>query len=504
MKIKAVAKDILEYKCDVLIVNLFEGVSKPGGATGAVDKALGGAISRLIKRGEFTGKRCSTAELAGCAALGAGRVVAVGLGTKEKLDVDAVRAVAAASMNKARSMKAKTVGMVLHGTGAGGISPEDSGGAIAEGAILGLYKFDKYKTKKEKDAGKDDGVRELTIVTLDAKGAAAANKGIGTGEIMANAANRARDLVNEPPNVLFPEELARRAKEIAKGKKLTVRVFKKSEIEKMKMGAFLGVAQGGHNPPVFIVMEYKGNPKSDKTMAIVGKGITFDSGGLSLKPANSMEDMKTDMSGAAAVLCAMEAIEALKPKINVTALVPATDNMPGGGAQKVGDIVRAMNGKTVEILNTDAEGRLILCDAICYAVKNKMSPIVDIATLTGACMVALGSVRTGLFGNDKKLIEDIAAAGDRSGERMWHMPTDDDYKELLKSDIADIQNIGGRWGGAITAALFLEYFADKTPWAHLDIAGTAYIDKKDRYFAKGATGMAVRSLTQLALDMAPR
>jgi len=214
--------------------------------------------------------------------------------------------------------------------------------------------------------------------------------------------------------------------------------------------------------------------------------------------------MKTDMSGAAAVLCAMEAIETLKPKINVTALVPATDNMPGGGAQKIGDIVRAMNGKTVEILNTDAEGRLILCDAICYAVKKKMSPVVDVATLTGACMVALGSVRTGLLGNDKELIDRITAAGDKSGEKMWHLPTDDEYKELLKSEIADIQNVGGRWAGAITGALFLDFFTDKTPWAHLDIAGTAYIDKKDRYFAKGATGTAVRTLTQLALDMAPR
>ncbi len=504
MKIKTAVQDVLDYKGDVLIVNLFEGAEKPGGAAGAVDKALGGAISRLIKRGEFTGKPGAVAELPGCKALGAERVVVVGLGKKEKFDLDTVRLAAACSLNKAKAMKAVKVGTILHGAGAGGIETTDSARAVAEGAILGLYKFDKYRSKDKKEKAKEPGISELTVVVREKKEAAAANKGLRLGEIMANAANRARDLVNEPPNVLYPAELARRAREIAKGKQLKVQVFDKRKIEKMKMEAFLGVAKGSHNPPVFIVMEYKGDPKSGKTLALVGKGITFDSGGLSLKPANAMEDMKTDMSGAAAVLCAMEAIAALKPKINVTALVPATDNMPGGGAQKVGDIVRAMNGKTVEILNTDAEGRLILCDAICYAVRNGMAPIVDVATLTGACMVALGSVRTGLLGSDKKLLDAISAAGEKCGERMWELPVDDEYKELLKSEIADIQNVGGRYAGAITGGLFLEFFTDGAPWAHLDIAGTAYLDKKQRYYPKGATGMGVRTLTQLALDMAAK
>jgi leucyl aminopeptidase len=504
MKIMSVAQDVAEYKGDVLIVNLFEGAAKPGGAAGAVDKALGGAVSRLIKRGEFTGKRGTCAELPGAKTLGAERVVVVGLGKKEKFDADGIRLAACVSLNKAKSMKARCVGTILHGAGAGGVSPGTAAQAVAEGAILGLYKFDKYRTKKENNNGREVEIGELAVIVRAAKDAAAANKGIRVGVIMADAANRARDLVNEPPNVLTPAELARRAKEMCKGSGLKARVYNKAEIEKMKMGAFLGVAKGSHNPPVFIEVEYKGNPSSKKTLALVGKGLTFDSGGLSLKPPNAMEDMKTDMSGAAAVLCAMTAIAELKPKINVTALVPATDNMPGGAAQKIGDIVRAMNGKTIEILNTDAEGRLILCDAVCYAVKKKMSPIVDIATLTGACMVALGSVRTGLLGNDKKLMDEIAAAGDKCGEKMWHLPTDEEYKELLKSEIADIQNVGGRYAGAITGALFIEFFAGETPWAHLDIAGTAYIDKKARYFKKGATGMGVRTLAQLAADMAPR
>jgi leucyl aminopeptidase len=502
MKIRTAVQDILQYKGDVLIVNLFEGTDKPGGAAGAVDKALGGAISRLISSGEFTGRQGDTAVLQGGGKIGAERAVVVGLGKKEKFDADTIRLAAAASMAKVKTMKAQKVGTALHGAGAGGTDPAAAAQSIAEGAILGLYRFDRYKTTDKKK--KEKLVNELTIVVRENKVAAAAKKGIGTGEILANAANRARDLVNEPPNVLTPMELARRAKEMSKGRNLKVRVFNKAEIGKLGMNAFLGVARGSANPPAFIVIEYRGNPKSDKTMAFVGKGITFDSGGLSLKPPNSMDDMKTDMSGAAAVICAMDVIEKLNPKINITALVPATDNMPDGDAQKIGDIVRAMNGKTVEIKNTDAEGRLILADAICYAVKNKMSPIVDLATLTGACMVALGHVRTGLFSTDEELAKAIDAAGALAGEKMWRLPIDDDYKEMNKTEIADIKNTGNRWAGATTAALFLEFFTAGTPWAHLDIAGTAYMDKKYRYYPIGATGVGVRTLAHLALGMAPR
>ncbi|HOC94263.1 MAG TPA: leucyl aminopeptidase [bacterium] len=502
MKIKAVAGDIAGHKCEALIVNLFEGVKKPGGATGAVDSALGGAISKLIARGEFSGRKGETAALPGGGKLAAGRVIVVGLGKKEKFDAEAARAAAAAGMVRARSMKVRGVGAALTGAGSGGLDPETAACSFAEGAILGLYKFDKYKTKDAKDKTSEVGISELAIVTNDAAAARAAGKGIKLGEILANAANAARDLVNEPPNVLNPAELASRARAMARKRGLKTTVFGKKDIERMKMGALLAVNQGSVNPPAFIVIEYKGDPKSKKTAAFVGKGITFDSGGLSLKPPNSMEDMKSDMSGAAAAIEAMDAISQLAPKINITAIIPATENMPDGGAVRVGDIVRAMNGRAIEILNTDAEGRLILADAICYAVSKGMSPIVDLATLTGACVVALGSVRAGLFSTDDKLAAKVEAAAELAGERVWRMPTDDDYKEFIKSDIADIKNVGNRYAGATTGSLFLEYFTDGTPWAHLDIAGTAYMDKKTGYYVKGGTGTGVRTLVRLALDMA--
>jgi len=503
MKFRMAVQDITEYRGDVLIVNLFEGVEKPSGATGAVDKALGGAVSKLIARGEFKGKRGETAVLPGAGKVGAERVVVVGLGKKEKFERDIIRLAAAESLKKAESIKAEKVGTILHGAGAGGTDTETAAAAVAEGAILGLYKFDKYRTGDGEESPKKK-IKELAIVVRRREDAVAAGRGVRRGEILADAANRARDLVNEPPNVLTPLELANRARQMAKGRNLKVRVFGRDEIARMGMNAFLGVARGSSNPPVLIEIEYRGNPKSDKTMAFIGKGITFDSGGLSLKNASAMDDMKTDMSGAAAVICAMDAIERLGPKINITALAPATDNMPDGNAQKIGDIVRAMNGKTIEIKNTDAEGRLILADAVCYAVKKKMSPIVDLATLTGACMVALGHVRTGLFSTDDELAAAITAAGELAGERMWRLPTDDDYREMNKSEVADIKNTGNRWAGATTGALFIEFFTNGTPWAHLDIAGTASLEKKYRYYPAGATGVGVRTLANLALDMAPR
>ncbi|HOO56851.1 MAG TPA: leucyl aminopeptidase [bacterium] len=502
MNLKAVVQDVTEYKCDVLIVNLFEGVKKPGGATGAVDRALGGAIKKMIASGEFKGKRGETAEVPTGGAIGANRLIIAGLGKKEKFGDDVVRLATSSAVNRAGKMKAERIATLLHGAGAGGLGADVAARAIAEGAILGAYKFDKYVGGTGKS--KDRAVKELAVVINDAGMKADVGRGLKLGRIMAEGANFARDLVNEPPNVLNPQELAKRARAMCRNRNLSIRVHNRAEIEKMKMGAFLGVNKGSALPPVFIEISYRGNPSSKKNMAIIGKGITFDSGGLSLKPASSMSDMKSDMSGAAAVLGAMDIIEKLKPKINVTMLIPATENMPDGRAQRVGDIVTAMNGRTIEVLNTDAEGRLVLCDAICYAAKKKMSPIVDIATLTGACIVALGYTRTGLFGNDEELIKSIEAAGEKCGERMWHMPTDDDYKELLETKIADIKNVGGRWGGAITAALFLEFFTDETSWAHLDIAGPAYLEKKDRYFGAGATGCGARTIAQMVVGAAPR
>ena len=499
MKFVTTADDILQYDGDAIIVNLFEKTEKPGGATAAVDKELGGVIAKLIADGQITGKLEETTVIPAYGKLHARKVVVAGLGKKTEFDIDRVRKVTSASLIAARRAGAKRCATVLHGAGAGGLDPRESARAVAEGALLGLYRFDLYKTKS-KDTPKKD-ITEITVFEIDKTKLASIRDGLAAGRSMADAANFARDLVNEPPNVMTPTELAARAKSALKGLPVTVQVMGFNEIKKLGMGAFTGVAQGSHEEPKFIIMSYKGDPKSKNTTALIGKGITFDSGGISLKPSNAMDDMKSDMAGAACVIAAMKIIGAAAPKANVTGFVPTTENMPGGGAQRVGDITRAMNGKTIEIKNTDAEGRLILADAICYAKKQGCSPIIDIATLTGACVIALGSIRTGAFTNDDALLERIIDASKKTGERIWQLPTDDEYKDLNKSDIADIKNTGGRAGGAITGALFCQFFAEDTPWVHLDIAGTSFLEKTTGYYAaKGATGAVARTLAQFIID----
>jgi leucyl aminopeptidase len=369
---------------------------------------------------------------------------------------------------------------------------------VTEGALLGLYKFDKYKSVAKEDQPAELG--ELTIVERDPGRLSAIRAGVKMGTVMAQAAILARDLVNEPPNVLTPVEMDRRARAALKGLPVTVKSLGRKDLEKHKMGAYLGVTIGSVQEPRLIIMEYKGNPASKKTLALIGKGVTFDSGGLSLKPSNSMAGMKGDMAGAASVIGAMTAIAKLGPKINVTAYAPCVENMPDGAAQRVDDIRTAMNGKTIEIANTDAEGRLILVDTICYAKKQGADAIVDAATLTGACVAALGETRAGVFTNDEKLLARVMAASEKTGEKLWHMPTDDEYKEMNKSQIADIKNVGGKYAGATTAALFLEFFVEKTPWVHLDIAGVYMFDKPRGYYAAGGTGQVARTLAQLALD----
>ena len=504
MKLRAVSGDILEYKCDVLAVNLFEGVKEPGGATGAVDKALGGAVAKLIGRGEFTGKKGETAVVEGMGKIGAGRVLVVGLGKKEKFGLDGVRAAAAATVKRAKSMKAEKLAAILHGAGAGGLDAADAAMALAEGALIGDYKFDKYKTKGKDGNNEGKGIREITVVEREKSRLPVINKGLKLGEILAASTNIARDMVNEPANVMTPGKIAAIAKALSKSRKLKVRVYDKQEIKAMKMEALLAVNRGSREQPYFITIEYKGDPKSKKALGLVGKGITFDSGGISLKPSSAMDDMKCDMSGAAAVVGAMDAIEKLGLKINVTGVIPTTDNKTGGDAQCIGDVIRASGGKTIEVMNTDAEGRLILCDAITWAVKNGLEPIIDMATLTGACVVALGAWRTGLFTSDDELAAAISECGDKSGELMWRMPVDEEYFDAIKSDVADIKNVGDRNAGATTAALFLKEFTEGKRWAHLDIAGTAFLNKPQSYWIKGATGTGVRAMTLLAMKMAGR
>jgi leucyl aminopeptidase len=323
------------------------------------------------------------------------------------------------------------------------------------------------------------------------------------GIALAEATNFARDLVNEPPNVLTPSELANRASAMARQFGLEYEILDRPEMQELGMGGLLGVAQGSVEPPKFIILRYRGAPQSeDKGIALVGKGITFDTGGISLKPAERMHEMKGDMAGAAAVIGAMYAIASLKPAINVTALVPTAENMPGGTAYRPGDILRIMNGKTIEIVNTDAEGRLVLADALSYAVKEGLSPIIDVATLTGGIVIALGSVMSGMFCNEEELSNEIIAAGQVAGEKFWPMPLDDEYKEAIQSDIADIKQTGGKYASAATAAKILEQFVGDAQWAHLDIAGTDFIDTKKPYQEQGATGVAVRTLAEFILRRA--
>ena len=319
---------------------------------------------------------------------------------------------------------------------------------------------------------------------------------------MAEATNWARDIVNEPANKMTPTQMAEAASQLAETCGLSVEVLDKARMTKLGMGGLLGVAQGSQQPPRFIILGYKGKATTDIDLALVGKGITFDSGGISIKPSEGMADMKGDMAGGASVMAALSAMAQLKLKINVTALVPTTENLPSGTALKPGDIIKAMNGQTIEVLNTDAEGRLILADALCYARRLKVKAIVDVATLTGACMVALGKICTGVFSNNQELADKVMAAGQEAGEPAWQLPMFEEYREQLKSDIADIKNIGNRYGGAITAAKFLADFVDDTPWVHLDIAGTADSDKEKGYLVKGATGVPVRTLVNLVLHMA--
>jgi leucyl aminopeptidase len=496
MQIKAATGDITGRKADAIIVNHYEGLKQAEGDAAAVDKALDGAITQLINQGAIKGKLNEVTMIYSLGRLPAGRIVVAGLGKKNKLDTNKIRGAVAETCRYLRGKGVATMAASLPGAGVKGIKPEDAIQAVAEGALLGLYAFRRHITRKEK------GSKEIKTYTIVGKYKKRMEAAIEKARILAEAANWARDIVNEPGNFMTPEDMAQAARELAEKYGLEVEVFEKEKIQEMGMGGLLGVAQGSQQPPKFIVLSYKGSGAGTLDLALVGKGITFDSGGISIKPSDGMHEMKGDMAGGASVMAALRAIAQLKLKINVTALVPATENLPGGTAMKPGDIVSAMNGKTIEVLNTDAEGRLILADALSYAKKLSAKAIIDVATLTGACHVALGSLCSGAFTNNQRLADKVVSAGKETGEIMWPLPMFDEYREYLKSDIADIKNIGNRWGGAITAAKFLEDFVGGTPWVHLDIAGTYYTDKDKGYLIKGATGIPVRTLVSLVLSMA--
>jgi len=498
LEIKVIAGNIAETETSAIVVDLFEGTECLSGDIAAIDSALGGVISRLIKQGEIKGKLNEVTLVHSLGRLPAARVVVVGLGKQSELSLDRVRGAFAEACRLLRQKGCDSIAATALGMGVAGITPETAAQAVTEGAWLGLYSFRRHITR-EAEYGE---IGELTIVAAGESELAGLERGCAKGRTMAEATNRARDMANEPANYMTPAIMAETAKGLADEYGLDISVLEEEQMKELGMGALLGVARGSREPARFIILNYRGSDTDGIDIALVGKGITFDSGGISIKPSEKMGEMKGDMAGGAAVISAMEALAQLKPGINVMAVVPATENLPGGSAIKPGDVLTAVGGKTIEIISTDAEGRLVLADALSYVGKAGAKRIVDVATLTGACHIALGDVCSGAFGNNQELIDKVIAAGSEAGELIWPMPMYEQYKEQNKSDVADIKNAGGRYGGAITAAQFLAEFAGDTPWVHIDIAGTFLSDKEKGYLTKGATGVSVRTLVNLVLDLA--
>lgn len=457
----------------------------------SLDAKSDGELSRVISTGDFTGERDQIAVL--YPSKGAKRIVLVGIGPTSEVTRGAVRRSAAVAARKAVAAGVTEMAYTIIPEARGGVSSGDFGQVAVEGVAQGAWAFDDFKR------GRTDRPKlEYLRILANREDRKEVERGAVVGEAIAAGQAAARDLQAQPGNICTPQYLAAAAQEIARRYGHKVTALDRAQIDKAGMGALLAVAQGSLEEPRFIVLEYKGAGRS-APVCFVGKGVTFDAGGISIKPALHMEEMKYDMSGAAAVLGVFEVLGRLRPKINAVGLIPATENLPSGVAVKPGDIVRAHFGKSIEVVNTDAEGRMILCDALSYARRFKPACVIDAATLTGAVVVALGGHATGLMGNDDLLIDEVRQAGDLAGERCWTLPLWDEYREQLKSDVADIKNTGGRAAGSITAGWFLREFVDGYAWAHLDIAGTAYTDNDRPDIEKGPTGLGVRLFAEFVL-----
>ena len=492
MNIRIQSQGLTAVRSDLLVLPVVQG-QQNGPDVKTLDASLDGALSDQIKRSRFQGKRGQTLVCHAQQRLPSPLLLLVGLGKHDRLDPTVWRNAGAAARRHAQTWRAKMVAWHL-------VADTDApqvGAAVLEGLLLSSYVFRKYKS----DDDKTTAVETMLFAGPGLKKNAALNRALDTVQYTAPGVFLARDLVNEPPSVATPTYLANQAKRLSNGNGLRTEVWGVNKIKAAKMNGLLAVSRGGPEEPRFIKLRYAPTGRPKKKIALIGKGLTFDSGGLSLKPAKSMQTMKIDMSGAAAVLGTMYAVSQIKPRVQVTGYVPSSENMPSGTAQKPGDVIRYRNGKTVEVLNTDAEGRLILADALIAAREDKPDVIIDLATLTGACMVALGSQVAGLFSNDEKLTDDLMASGRKAGERLWPMPLVEEYKTDIKSNIADIKNIGGGYGGAITAALFLQEFVADTPWAHLDIAGPAFSERALPYAPRGGTGFGVRTLINYVLSL---
>jgi leucyl aminopeptidase len=491
MKVEVKEGDVTNFAAPLLVVNLFEGVKHPGGATGAVDQALGGAISKALAAGEMKGKLGQTLLFYTYEKIPAARVLVVGLGESDKFGPEEARRAAAAALWAAEKLSIKDMATIVHGAGIGGIEPQSAAEATALGSLLAAYRFDRYKSEEDRTKPR---LENLTIIERDADKLAAFQSGVKRAEAIAWAQNFARDLVNEPSNVMTPVEFANRVEEVLSKAGAEVAVHDEAWIQKKGLNLMWGVAKGSEHPPRLVVIRYKGAGDNDPWIGVVGKGVMFDSGGISLKQPQGMEGMKGDMGGGAAVAGALLAAAKLGVKRNVLGIIPAVMNSPGGRAQNPGDIVCGLDGPSVEIISTDAEGRLILADGLSYARELGASYLVDIATLTGASVVALGTKVAGIFAADEKLEKLLMDNVSQTGERLWPMPMFDEYNKQLESTAAGIKNTGGRHAGAITAAKFLEHFTDKKPWVHVDIAAKEMTDEPYSCYRKGATGFGVRTL----------
>jgi len=487
---------LTETPCDALIVNLFEGIRQPGGGTGAVDRALGGAISNQIEEEEFDGKLGKCMVVRPCGEFPAKKVIVVGLGKSSEFGQLEVMKAAAGAIRKCKDLKATRVASILHGARIAGLPTFDCARATALGAILGAYEFNRWKTEDVTH----NTVESFEIVELSPDKIAEIGRGVDRAQLVGDGIIFARDLVNEPSNVVTPAHLADIAQSIAEDNGMAVKIMDRAEFEAAGMGLYAAVAKGAAVDPKFIEIKYT-HPEARKTIALIGKGITYDTGGYSLKGSESMANMKDDMSGAAAVLAAMKVAGEIKPKVNILALIPATENAIGANAIHPGDIAKSFSGKTVEINNTDAEGRLTLADAVAYANSADVDEIIDLATLTGACVTALGREISGVFGTDQSLVDKLIAAGKSCGELMWQLPLYTDYKEHLKSDVADLRNAEKGGPGAVLGALFIHSFVGDTKWAHIDLSSTL-IDKDLPLAKKGAVGMGAGTLAEYLISYA--
>ncbi|HET9530475.1 MAG TPA: leucyl aminopeptidase [Blastocatellia bacterium] len=501
MEVRAEFSKFYDVEADALVVMIYEGERADEGALKELDARAGGVLNDLIGSDEMRGKQGDMVYIYRPGNLRARRLLLVGAGKREDFSLDTIRRMAGSAARYLRSKGARSMAVLRRSQ----LDLGKSAQAAVEGALIGLFEPDMYKTENKEERY----IEELILVAAHSGSEDALAEGVECGRIIGEAVNFARELSNEPSSTLTPSELAERARETATRYGLDIDILDEARMKELGMGALLGVARGSDEPAKLIVLRY--TPDESEPMgndadvvAIVGKGITFDSGGISIKPAEGMEKMKYDMSGAAATLAAMRAIAQLKPRVNVIGLMPATENMPSGRAYKPGDVLRAMSGKTIEVVNTDAEGRLILADAITYARKLGATRIIDLATLTGAVSIALGPVNVAILGNDQAFVDEIREAGREVGERFWQLPMDKEYRDMIKSDIADIKNSAGRYAGTITAAYFLREFAEETPWVHLDIAGTAWETERKPHLAKGPTGVAIRALINYVCNHAAK